>query len=132
MLDDPAGADARDDVVFFVLAVVGNDRADRAAVHFRRGIAEHPLRRGVPRRDDAVEILADDGVVRGLNNRGQQRLVRSRRYGHYERNFTRSDAVELMSAPALPSRSARRLRNNGSPSPRSPGSSGAPPTAARA
>ena len=37
----------------------------------RGGVAEHPLRRPVPGRDDAVQILADDGVVGRFNDPGE-------------------------------------------------------------
>ena len=48
-----------------------NDARDRLPDHFVGRVAEHPLGGGVPRRDDAVQILADDRIV--------GRLARSRR-----------------------------------------------------
>ena len=44
---------------------------DRLADDFAGGVAEQPLRTSVPGGDDAVEILADDRVVRRLDDRRQ-------------------------------------------------------------
>ena len=65
------GADARQDRVFFGLAIGRNDHANRLADRFARGVAEHPFGRPVPGRDDAVQILADDGVVGRFDDRGE-------------------------------------------------------------
>ena len=38
---------------------------------FGRTVSEKPLRRRIPTGDDAIQRLADDGVVGGLDNCGQ-------------------------------------------------------------
>src|SRR5579862_5805613 len=39
---------------------------------FSRGVAEYPFCTLVPTRDDAIEILANDGIIRGGHNGSQQ------------------------------------------------------------
>jgi hypothetical protein len=41
------------------------------ANHLHRAIAEDSLRRRIPARDDAVQVLAEDGVGRGIDDRGE-------------------------------------------------------------
>ena len=53
--------------LFFALQVLGNQHADRLPDRLRFLVTEHPLGGRVPRRDDAVEVLGDDGVVGGLD-----------------------------------------------------------------
>ena len=50
----------------------GNDEGDVAADGLLGGVAEEPLGRRVPALNDAVERLADDGVVRGFDDRREQ------------------------------------------------------------
>src|SRR6516162_771423 len=45
------------------------------ANHLFGRVAVHPLRTPVPGCDGSVEVLADDGVFRGIDNRGQPRAV---------------------------------------------------------
>ena len=63
MFDPFAPANAAKHVVFLVPAILWNDLSDRLANHFVCGEAEQPLRRGIPRLDDPVEIFARDGIV---------------------------------------------------------------------
>ena len=49
-------------------------RIDRP-IGFVRGIAEHAFGRGVPRCDDAVEILPDDRVVGRFDDGGEPWLA---------------------------------------------------------
>src|SRR3546814_3876096 len=71
VVDGLAAADAGEDYVFFVVAVGGNQDRHRLPDLFLGGIAEEPLRAAVPACGDAVEVLADDGVVRRLDDGGQ-------------------------------------------------------------
>jgi hypothetical protein len=71
VVDLVAAAQARQHVVFFALAVGGNQGADRFPDDLLGGVAEHLLRGGVPRRDDAIEILAGDRVVAGFDDGGE-------------------------------------------------------------
>ena len=52
------------------------DDGDRLADRFACGPAEHPLGRGVPRQDGAVERATDDGGVRVLDDSRKHRLCR--------------------------------------------------------
>ena len=56
----------------FLNTVRRNQHRDRLADRFPSRIAEQALGAPVPAGDDAVQILADDGVVRGIDNRAQQ------------------------------------------------------------
>ncbi len=59
------------DLRFLVLELRWNQDVDRLADDFRGSIAEEPLRPRVPGLDDAVEVLAHDGVIRRPDNRGE-------------------------------------------------------------
>jgi hypothetical protein len=63
-----AARESAEHQIFLGLPVLRDDHPDRLADRFLGCVAEHPLRRPVPRRDDAVEVLADDGVVGGIND----------------------------------------------------------------
>src|SRR5205085_2580209 len=63
-----APAKPRQDRILFGEPVRRKQNSDRAADHFVRRVAENDLGTPVPARDDAVQILADDRVVRGLDN----------------------------------------------------------------
>ncbi len=56
------------------LAARRQEEGDRAAHHFRHGVAEEAFGAGVPRVDIAAEILADDRIVGRLDDRRQRRL----------------------------------------------------------
>ncbi len=71
MLHGLAAADARDDFGFLVGAVGRDELRDIPADDLARGIAKDPFGAPVPADNGAVEPLADDGVVRGLDDRGQ-------------------------------------------------------------
>ena len=68
------------------LAVAGgrDDLGDVLADHLIGRVAVNPLRRRVPADNRAVEVLADDGIVRGFDDRGQdgaRHRARRRIYG---------------------------------------------------
>ena len=63
MIDAAAGANRCEHGVFLGLAIVGNDLPNRTADHLGSGETEHPLGRGVPRLNDAVQVLADNRIV---------------------------------------------------------------------
>ena len=48
-----------------------NDKRDGLANRFLRRPAEKTLRAGVPRLNDAIQVLADDGIVGGFDNRSK-------------------------------------------------------------
>ena len=56
-------AEAGEDVKFLGPSIVGNDQKNVLADGLGRRVAEELLRRPVPRGDDAVQRLADDGIV---------------------------------------------------------------------
>ena len=66
-----AGANLPQHEVFLALTNLRNDDADRLPDRFRGRIAEHALGGGIPRQDDPVQILADDGVIRRIDDLGE-------------------------------------------------------------
>ena len=52
-------------------AVGRNNERDVASDGFFGGVAKQSFRSFIPTGNDAVEILADDPVVRGIHDRGQ-------------------------------------------------------------
>ena len=53
--------------------IVGSQPPDGGPEHLARGVAEDPFRTMIPTADDAVQILADDGVVGRFHDRREQR-----------------------------------------------------------
>ena len=79
MIDLFAAADAREDVRLFVEPVRRDQDRDRLADRFLGGVPENTFGGGIPGADDSIEVLADDGVVRGFHDgnellRGLRRL----------------------------------------------------------
>ena len=64
-----ASADFIENVFFLVLAVRWDDPRDGRPQHLARGIPENLFSTFIPARDDAVQVLADDGVVGKSDNR---------------------------------------------------------------
>jgi hypothetical protein len=71
VIDQSAGANPRQHHVLFRLELVGDNHAHRTADRFLGGVAEHAFGGPIPRHDRAVQILGDDGVVRGLDHGGE-------------------------------------------------------------
>ncbi len=63
--------DPRQDARLLLMPIEWDQNGDRLADHLFRGITEQRLRAGVPCRDDAVEVLRQDGVVRRFHDRRQ-------------------------------------------------------------
>ena len=68
-----ATPDASEHVVLFRPAIVRDDQRDRAADRLLGRPAEQPLGRAIPGRDATVEHLADDDVIGGVDDGGEQR-----------------------------------------------------------
>ena len=64
---------AREYIPLFFVPVLRNHDHDRFSDCFRSGIAVKALRPPVPARDLPVEILADNGVIRGIDNGPEQK-----------------------------------------------------------
>ena len=64
VVDLLALAEAGEDLNFLRPSIVRNDQENVLADGLGRRVAKESLRRPVPRRDDAVQRLADDGIVR--------------------------------------------------------------------
>ena len=71
MLDPLAAPDTRQDLGLLAAMVRGDDHGDRVADGLGGGVAEEPFGATVPALDDAVQVLADDGVVGGFDNGGE-------------------------------------------------------------
>ena len=67
-----SGFQAGDDVVFLRDAIGGDHQGNMATDSLLGCVAEEPFGRGVPALNFAAERLADDGVIRGLDDRRQQ------------------------------------------------------------
>src|SRR5215213_1746595 len=67
VLDANAGAESRQDRRLFVEMTFRDQHRDGLADYFISGVAEDALRSGVPARNDALERLADDCVIRGFD-----------------------------------------------------------------
>ena len=71
MIDALAPADAVQDFWFLIHTILWNEDGDRFANDLFRCVAEQPLGTAIPTGDDAVETLADNRVVRRLDDRCQ-------------------------------------------------------------
>jgi hypothetical protein len=67
-LDPFAACDAGNDPVFLALAIGRDQLADRLPDHLCFGEAEDAGRGRIPRLNNAIQRLADDGIIRGLDN----------------------------------------------------------------
>jgi hypothetical protein len=61
-----------DDGRLFFVQLRRDDGENGVADHFCRRIAEDAFGRRVPTGDDAVQVLADNGIFRGIDQRLQQ------------------------------------------------------------
>ncbi len=75
-----AAPDPLQDVLFLVQPAGRDDARDRLAYYFRFREPKQILGRLVPGGDGAVQVFSNDGVVRRLRNRGEQRSVAAGRY----------------------------------------------------
>ena len=71
VVDPFAAFEPRDDITFFVETLRRNDQADVSAHGFGRRVAKGMFRARIPALDDAIERLADDGVVGRFDDGGQ-------------------------------------------------------------
>src|SRR5690348_5644482 len=69
MVDALAATETAEDHVLLVQAVRRVDEGDRVSGRFGGGIAEDCFRAAVPAGDNPVEVLADDGVIGGFDDR---------------------------------------------------------------
>ena len=91
MRDRLSRANEREHGRFFLEPILGDDQRNGLPDHLRGGVAEHLFGPAVPCLDDAVEILADDGIVGGRDD-GRETGIRIL-YGH------RSDIVARDASP---------------------------------
>src|ERR1700761_8267863 len=69
---DPLAATNPAQNVGFLMLQLGRDELGNGLTHHLSGaVAEQALRALIPGGDDAIEIFADDAVLRGLNNSRQ-------------------------------------------------------------
>src|ERR1700730_18208425 len=71
VVDALATPDSRHDRFFLFLLIGRNQTRNRLADDFLSQIAKNALRAGVPAGDDAIEVLADDGVVARFDDSGE-------------------------------------------------------------
>src|ERR1700730_1204388 len=57
---------------FLVLAISGNNEHNALADSLFSRVAEQPLRTFIPTGDHTIQVLADDGIVRGTYDSSQQ------------------------------------------------------------
>ena len=72
VLDPFPASNSLHDAGQLIRPVVRENRRNGSSDHLLGGVAECPLGAAVPAGDHAVQILAEDGIVRGLDNRSQQ------------------------------------------------------------
>ena len=63
---------APNDLHFFTVAIGGNDESNALANGFFGAISKYPFGTAIPTGDRSIETLADDCVVRGVNDSGEQ------------------------------------------------------------
>ena len=68
MVDVLPAPDAGQDFTFLIAPIPRNNNCDRLPDCFFCGVSEHALRALVPARDDAIEVLAYNGVVTELDD----------------------------------------------------------------
>ena len=78
MIDALAGPDAAEDVFLFIGPFGRNDKGNVSTDGLLRGVAEESLGGGIPTLDDAVQVLADDGIVGRIDDRRQVRASQFR------------------------------------------------------
>jgi hypothetical protein len=93
VIDGLAAPDPRQHRVLLVVTLGRDDQGDVPTHRLGGRIAEHALRRAIPRQDRAGEILADDRVVGGFDDRGQA--------GRVESSFC-ADRPKGIGHPAIP------------------------------
>ncbi len=74
MVHPVAAADALKDVRLLILPLRGQEHSDGPANGLGGGVAKDAFCALVPTSDNAVKVLADNGVVGGIHNRGQPTL----------------------------------------------------------
>src|SRR5262249_52548653 len=72
MFDTFAAHQVTEDPRFFIAFVGRNDQRDRLADRFICAVAKKPFGGRIPGRDPGVATLADDGVLGGIADAGQQ------------------------------------------------------------
>src|SRR5262249_46393947 len=72
MVDVRAAQASIENAGFFVVAIRWDESGDRSAQHLPGRITEDPFSASIPARDNAVQVLADDRIVRSGNNSRQQ------------------------------------------------------------
>ncbi len=107
--------DAPEDLGLLIVAVGGDEHHDRSAHRLRRRVPEEPFRALVPTGDDPIQVFADDGVVRRLDDGGEPgaRLLRLLAFGDVHQH------VDAPDDPALGI--AQRRRIGGEPDARAVG-----------
>ena len=82
-------------IPLFLVPVRRDHEHDRFAHRLCGGVAVKPLRAPVPAHDPSAEILADDGVVRGIDDSAEQksRFFRLPAFGDVARNGKMGDGA---------------------------------------
>ena len=72
MIDSPAALEPLENLRFFAPEIGRNNKRNVLSDGFLGGVAEYPFRSFIPTRDRTVELFADDRIVRGVHDSGQQ------------------------------------------------------------
>src|SRR5262245_66673285 len=75
MLDPPSEMNMHEARLFFVVHLQRDDQSNRLTDYFLRRIAEQPTGATIPRQDDPIDALTDDGIVGGFHDCGEKRLI---------------------------------------------------------
>ena len=89
---DVAACQLLENLGFLTLAAAGDEMRDRSPDHLGGRVAENAMRAGVPARNDALQGLANDGIIgRIYHRRHSQGLLREsalRDVDHRRERFT--------------------------------------------
>src|SRR6266852_5123624 len=72
MIDPLASANASTDLILLIHAIGRNDEGDVLTYGLLGGVAEEPLGGGIPSLNGPIRGLANNGILRGLDNGGQE------------------------------------------------------------
>ena len=89
VINSVSGSELSEDLIFFVMELFWNKTQNRLSHHLLRGVAEHADCALVPRSNNSVEILTNNGIVGSIDDRRQLKpaLIIILKVGNVSRNL---------------------------------------------